>query len=193
MAATPRIYVEGSANMDLVLHVPRFPQPGETLTGGDLELHPGGKGANQACAAARLGGTVSFVGCVGDDVFAPRLRQSLEQSGVDVSHLKTVGRSTGFASIYVDGEGRNTIVISPGANVELSPEHVRHALKDMTSDDYVLLQLEIPLPLVNFPVELAKSAGATSILDPAPAQELDLSVLESVSYLTPNQTEASTL
>jgi ribokinase len=177
----------------LVLQVPRFPQPGETLTGGDLELHPGGKGANQACAAARLGGRVCFVGCVGQDVFGPQLIVSLREAGVDVSHVHSVSRSTGFASIYVDHAGRNSIVISPGANAEVTAEHVGTALSNITSDDYVLLQLEIPLAVVESTVELTKSVGATCILDPAPARELKPSLLQSVSYITPNQTEASIL
>lgn len=193
MYGTNRIFVVGSANMDMVLRIPRFPHPGETLAGSDLDLFPGGKGANQACAAARLGGDVRFVGCVGTDAFGTQLVQSLRTAGVDVSHVRTTSRASGCASIYVDSNGRNSIVISPGANADVSAEHVAGALQDLDSSDFVLLQLEIPFETVQFTLEVVKSAGATSILDPAPARRLDRATLQLVNLLTPNQTEAGIL
>src|SRR4051812_22418057 len=143
-----RIFVVGSANMDMVLRVPRFPRSGETLTGSDLDLFPGGKGANQACAAGRLGAEVHFVGCVGSDPFGTQLVQSLREAGVDVSRVRTSQRATGCASIYVQPNGQNSIVISPGANSDVNPEHVRESLQDLRCSDFVLLQLEIPFETV---------------------------------------------
>lgn len=176
--------------MDLVLRVPRFPVAGETLAGGDLELHAGGKGANQACAAAKLGGTVIFIGCVGRDAFGERLTASLQDAGVQTRHLRKADRATGCASIYVTAEGQNSIVISPGANADVSAADVQVALADVTCDDLVLLQLEIPLETVVSALEVAKVVGATTILDPAPAQNLSAALLRLVSILTPNETEA---
>ncbi|MFL6416607.1 MAG: ribokinase [Bryobacteraceae bacterium] len=188
-----RIFVVGSANMDLVMHIPRLPVVGETLTGSDLKLVPGGKGANQACAAAQLGGDVYFVGCTGPDAFGPRLAQSLTEAGVNVTRMRMSGKPTGCASIYVQPDGQNSIVISPGANTDLSPGHVRTALHDLRSDDFVLLQLEIPLETVEFTLQAAQAAGATAILDPAPAISFDSGTLRLVHILTPNQTEAAML
>jgi ribokinase len=188
-----RIFVVGSANMDMVLRVPRFPHAGETLAGSDLNLFPGGKGANQACAAARLGGDVRIVGCVGSDVFGAQLLASLREAGVDISRVRTLSRATGCASIYVAPDGQNSIVISPGANGGVTFEHVGDALRDLNSSDFVLLQLEIPFETVRLTLEKARSAGATSIFDPAPARKLDRDVLQLVSLLTPNQTEAGIL
>lgn len=188
-----RIFVVGSANMDMVLRVPRLPHLGETLSGSDLDLFPGGKGANQACAAGRLGGDVRFVGCVGSDLFGAQLIESLERAGVDTSRVRQTQRATGCASIYVEPNGQNSIVISPGANADLGVEHVREALQDLKSSDFVLLQLEVPFESVRFALETARAAGATSLLDPAPARKLEASSLQLVNVLTPNQTEAEIL
>jgi len=188
-----RIFVVGSANMDLVLRVPRLPLAGETLAGSDLELIPGGKGANQACAAARSGGEVYFVGCTGNDNFAPQLVRSLTEAGVNVARMRTSPGATGCASIYVQPDGQNSIVISPGANAHVHPDHVRAALCDLTPHDFVLLQLEIPFETVQFTLELATSIGAATILDPAPGRKLTKDTLRFVRILTPNQTEAAVL
>ena len=193
METTPRIFVIGSANMDLVLPVPRFPAAGETLQGGDLELHAGGKGANQACAAGRLGGHVYFAGCVGNDSFGERLTKSLRDAGVSTEHLRTAASPTGCASIYVTPEGQNSIVISPGANAMVTVGDVDRALAGLTSRDFVLLQLEIPMEAVLAALERAAEAGATSILDPAPARTLPAQCFALASILTPNETEAGTL
>ncbi len=188
-----RIFVVGSANMDLVLRVPRFPLAGETLTGSDLQLVPGGKGANQACAAARLGGEVYFVGCTGDDTFGSQLLLSLRDAGVKVERMRTSPRATGCASIYVQPNGQNSIVISPGANADLQSGQVREALHDLRRDDIVLLQLEIPFETVQLTLEIGKAAGATTILDPAPASPLGRDTLQLVDIVTPNETEAAIL
>jgi ribokinase len=188
-----RIFVVGSANMDLVLHVPRLPFPGETLTGSDLQLIPGGKGANQACAAARSGGDVHFIGCTGSDAFGPQLIGSLTDAGVNVTRVRTVAGASGCASIYVQPGGQNCIVISPGANAAVDPGYVGPALNDLTAEDLILLQLEIPFETVQFTLELAAKFGAVTILDPAPARKFSEDTLRLVRILTPNQTEAATL
>ncbi|HOK47621.1 MAG TPA: ribokinase [Bryobacteraceae bacterium] len=187
------IIVLGSANMDLVLPLPRLPREGETLTGGDLALHPGGKGANQACAAAKLGGKAVMIAQVGSDPFAAKLIESLAANGVDTSRIGVSARPTGCASIYVLPDGENSIVISPGANATLDVDIALSKLDSLQSGDLLLCQLEIPLPTVAAALSKARAAGATTILDPAPAQSLSRDVLSSVDFLTPNQTEAAAL
>lgn len=186
-----RIFVLGSANMDLVLAVDRLPREGETLGGGDLALHPGGKGANQACAAARLGGRVFMVGQVGSDPFGPRLLASLREAGADVSRVGVSPRPTGCACIYVLPGGENSIVISPGANATLDPRTALAALDDLADGDLLLSQLETPLETVEAAFAHAEARGATTILDPAPARPLPSGLLSRVGLLTPNQTEAA--
>jgi ribokinase len=191
--ARPKLIVLGSANMDLVLPVPRMPREGETLTGGDLALHPGGKGANQACAAARLGDRAAMIAQVGDDPFAGKLIESLASSGVDTSRIGTSVRPTGCAAIYVMPDGENSIVISPGANATLDPETAVSRLGFLTSGDLLLLQLEVPMETVAAALARGRASGAITILDPAPARPLSREVLSNVDFLTPNQTEAATL
>ena len=186
-----RIFVLGSANMDLVLAVGRLPREGETLSGGDLALHPGGKGANQACAAARLGGRVFMIGQVGSDPFGPRLVASLREAGADVSRVGVSPRPTGCACIYVLPSGENSIVISPGANATLDPQTALAALADLAEGDLLLAQLETPLETVEAAFTHAAARGATTMLDPAPARPLPASLLARVGILTPNQTEAA--
>jgi ribokinase len=190
---TKKIVVIGSANMDVVIPVARLPEPGETITGGDLALHPGGKGANQACTAGRLGGRAAMIAQLGADPFATTLIESLESSGVDTSRVGRCGRATGCASIYVLPGGENSIVISPGANATLDPETALARLNDIEPGDFVLCQLEIPIAAVEAALARARSTGAITILDPAPAQPLQAGLLSNVDYLTPNQTEAATL
>jgi ribokinase len=188
-----RIAVVGSANMDIVLPVSRLPRAGETLPGGDMAVFPGGKGANQACAAARLGGAVYFVGQVGCDAFGGSLRDSLQQAGVDTSPLGVGDRPTGCACIYVLPGGENAIVISPGANATLDPQTAISRLSDLPRLDFVLLQLEIPMETVEAVLRWARARGATTILDPAPARPLPDGLMRYVDYLTPNQSEAASL
>jgi ribokinase len=157
-----RLTVVGSINLDLVARTERLPRPGETVTGATFSEIPGGKGANQAVAAARLGATVEFIGCVGDDDFATRALAELRAAGVGLDRLKTVATTTGVALISVDAAGENVIVVAPGANTELHPEDV-----DLPDSDGVLCQLEIPLETVE---HVANTAPGDFFLNAAPAR-----------------------
>jgi len=189
------IVVIGSINMDLVLRVPRMPLPGETLTGGAFQTIPGGKGANQAVACARLGrAAVAMVGCVGDDAFGQTLRAALVADGIDVSHVTALpGVASGIASILVDADGQNSIVIAGGANDQLSPAHIDAALPLIARASIVVLQLETPLETVRHAIGVAHGLGKTVVLNPAPAAGLPTSVLGQVDYLVPNEIEAAML
>ncbi|MCL6545238.1 MAG: ribokinase [Bryobacteraceae bacterium] len=193
MSTASKIVVVGSANMDLVFQVERLPVSGETVRGGDLKLFPGGKGANQACAAGRLGGRAFMVAEVGQDPFGGKLVSSLQEAGVDTARVGRASRPTGCASIYVLPDGDNAIVISPGANAALDSSRVCQRLDLLDRGDYVLLQLEIPMYANERALQAAKTAGAVTILDPAPAMRLPTGLLALVDILTPNQTEAATL
>ena len=189
-----RIVVVGSLNADLVVRVDRFPAPGETVAGRDFAVIPGGKGANQACAAARMGGDVSMIGRVGADAHGELLRRSLASAGVDVSDVWPDPRSaTGVALITVDGRGENDIVIVPGANGAFTVEDLERGGGRLDSASVLLLQLEIPLATVHAAARRARRAGATVILDPAPAAPLPDALLREVDYLTPNETELAAL
>lgn len=189
----PRVVVVGSANTDMVVRVSQLPIPGETLLGSAFALMPGGKGANQAVAAARLGAVVTFVGCVGTDNFGDMLVLNLENEGINTQFVvRDPDAQTGVALITVDETfGENTIVVAPGANAQLSPALVDLAAAAIRSADVVLCQLEIPLGTVLTALRTAHSAGVTTILNPAPAQALSAEMLSLVSVLTPNQTEAA--
>ena len=194
------IVVIGSINMDLVLRVPRMPLPGETLTGGAFRTIPGGKGANQAVACARLSGKVAgaqqvaMVACVGDDAFGATLRSALVGDGIIDSHITTLpGVASGIASILVDENGQNSIVIAGGANDLLSPAHIDAAKELIEQADIVVLQLETPMATVVHAIKLARSLGKTVVLNPAPAASLPEGVLELVDYLIPNEIEAAML
>jgi ribokinase len=188
------IVVVGSLNADLVTRVERFPAPGETVTALDFAIHPGGKGANQAFAAARLGGRVAMLGCVGRDAYGERLTKSLLSAGVDVSTVNRDAEApTGLALITLDASGENQIVVVPGANGRLSPELVQANEARIASAAVVLLQLEVPLGVVLAAARIAREGGAAVILDPAPAQPLPASLLKCVDFLTPNESELQTL
>jgi ribokinase len=189
------IVVIGSINMDLVLRVPRMPLPGETLTGGAFQTIPGGKGANQAVACARLGREpVAMVGCVGDDAFGQTLRAALVADGIDVSHVTALpGVASGIASILVDVSGQNSIVIAGGANDLLSPAHIDAALPLIRRASIIVLQLETPLATVQHAIAVAHGLGKTIVLNPAPAASLAGAVLAQVDYLIPNEIEAAML
>jgi ribokinase len=193
MAISRKILVLGSVNIDLVQKVPRLPQLGETIRGEELRSFVGGKGANQACAASLLGGQAFLAGRVGNDVFGPRLRQELEASGVDMSLLAVSDTASGTATILVLPSGDNMIVISPGANATVSADIAVEAVRTLAEGDFLLCQLEIPMVSVAAALKEARSRGAVTILDPAPAHDLSGEVLRYVSILTPNQTEASFL
>ncbi|MBN2024564.1 MAG: ribokinase [Pirellulales bacterium] len=192
--APPRIFVVGSVNTDMVVVGQRIPAPGETVTGGRFVLAAGGKGANQAVAAARLGARVTLVAKVGNDLFGRESIDRFAQEGIRTEHvLRDSAQATGVALILVDAAGENAISVAPGANFALAPEDVEPALAELGPGDVVLLQLEIPLPTVAHAARLASAAGARVILDPAPAAPLDDAILRHVDCLTPNETEASRL
>jgi ribokinase len=188
-----RIFVAGSLNIDLVMRVGRLVRAGETLAGSDLILIPGGKGANQVCAAAKLGGRATMIGQVGSDAFADPLLASLRSAGVDTSGISRADCSTGAACISVLPNGENAIVISPGANACVTPELAIEHLADLGAGELVLLQLEIPLATVHAVLDFATQRGAITILDPAPAQPLPRDLLSHVTYLMPNESEACLL
>lgn len=189
----PEVAVVGSANLDLVVEVETIPVAGETVLGGDLRLIPGGKGANQAVAAARLGRRVAMIGRVGDDDAGRRLRSAIDSAGVDTASLLTAGDApSGTALIAVGADGDNAIVVSPGANGRLSSADVEGAAGVLAAADVVLLQLEVPLEAVSTAV---RRAGGTVVLNPAPApvSMLSLDLLDGVDVIVPNQTELATM
>ncbi|MFN8009538.1 MAG: ribokinase [Terriglobia bacterium] len=184
------IAIVGSLNMDFIVHVDRLPQPGETLLGSGFEMLPGGKGANQAYAVARLGGTAAMIGSVGKDLFGQQLILNLESVGVECAAIsKTPASTTGTAMIAVEKSGQNQIVVAPGANNQLDPHHVLSALNQI-DPKYLLLQLEIPIEIVERTLALARSRNIFTILDPAPARALEAHLLSFVDLLTPNESEA---
>ncbi|MEV5443814.1 ribokinase [Streptomyces sp. NPDC052644] len=187
-----RITVLGSTNMDLVAYVPRAPRLGETVTGREFRTVPGGKGANQAVAAARAGARVSMIGAVGSDDFGTRLRDALEESGVDTSLLRTAGGPSGTAHIVVDDEGANAIVVVPGANASVTGI-TPHDEARIAASDALLLQLELPLDAVRAGAQAARRHGVRTVLTPAPAQPLPRELLALVDLLVPNEHEAATL
>lgn len=193
----PSIVVVGSLNMDFVVSTERLPAPGETVLGRDFQMIPGGKGANQACAAGRTGGgnvTVRMIGKVGYDVFADHLKASLSAADVDVSWVHASrSQPTGVALIWVERSGQNAIVVASGANHELHAADVEALRSPIRGARLALFQLETPLPTVAAALRLARQEGVTTILDPAPAQPLPAELLEGVDILTPNESEACTL
>src|SRR5689334_2755362 len=183
-----KIVVFGSLNMDFVVRVPRLPAPGETALGSDFQMIPGGKGANQACAAGRIGGAgiaTHMVGRVGYDLFADHLKASLSAAGVNVSSVHaTKAAPTGVAFIWVDAAGQNSIVVASGANHVLSANDVDGFTSVFAGAGFALFQLESPLPAVSAALRLARASGARTILDPAPAQALPAEMLQDVDILT---------
>lgn len=189
---TSSIVVIGSANLDIVVPVPRHPERGETILGGDHALIPGGKGANQAVAAARLGGRVGFVGRIGEDSAGEALRSSLVGAGVDVAELRTTPNvPSGIALITIDPDGDNAIVVSPGANSSLTP-HDLETIDAISTAGVVLMQLEIPLETT---IAAAELASGTVIVDPAPApvHGLPARLLAAVDLIIPNESELALL
>lgn len=185
-----KITVVGSVNIDLVVRTPRMPQKGETILGGPFFSGPGGKGANQAVGAARLGGEVTMVARVGRDQFGDTAVSNFRQEGVGLDCVLRSGEAhTGIASILVDAAGENVIVVASGANAELSPADVEASADAITGADVMLVQLESPMVTVQRAIEVAHSAGVTVLLNPAPGQPLTDDLLRQVDVLTPNQTE----
>ena len=189
-----KIVVVGSSNMDLVVKSPRIPAVGETMLGGDFIMTPGGKGANQAVAAAKLGAQVFFVAKLGDDIFGTQSLASLKKEGVNTKYVaQTKQAPSGAALIMVDEKGNNSIVVAPGANQKLSPADVKKAESDIASCGAVVAQLEVPMQTVEYAAQLASSFDVPFILDPAPAQKLKPALLKMVDVLKPNETEAQIL
>src|SRR5688572_17985731 len=189
------IVVIGSINMDLVCRTDQMPKPGETVMGSDLQTIPGGKGANQAVAAAKLGEDVHLVGRVGDDDFGQRLLNGLQQHKVNTERvIVTEGTASGCALILVDKKGENSIVVAPGANAKVSPEDIDAAAGLIAQAAVVIMQLEIPPRTAEHAVEVCRRAGVKVMLDPAPVPPKGLSkALYQVDYLIPNQNEAEEL
>ena len=187
------ILVVGSLNADLAVRVPRFPVPGETISGGDLRILPGGKGANQAVASAKLGGSVAMLGRVGADQFGKMLVDNLHCFQVDVSQVQTCSSATGTAVIVVDENGQNSIVLSPGANGALTPADVDAAAAAGMQAKVMLLQLEIPLESVLAAAAWGKKQGMLVILNPAPARTLPEELIAALDLLVLNETELSLL
>jgi ribokinase len=189
-----KVTVVGSINMDLVVRVPRFPIAGETILGGVFQTIPGGKGANQAVAARRLGAEVAMIGRVGDDAFGSVLRQTLVQEGISTERLTVAAvQATGVALITVEDSGENTIIVVPGANGQITTADIDAAHSLIAGADILLMQLEIPLQVAEYAAELAHAGGVTLILNAAPAQPLPPALLAQVDYLVVNEVEASLL
>ena len=192
MSSKP-IVVVGSINLDLVARAPRIPVAGETIIGQDFQTFFGGKGANQAVGAARLGAKVSMIGRLGSDSFASQLRSGLQQVGVDTAAVEEASGPSGIALISTDKEGQNSIIVIPGANGHVTPEFLNQHSELIRSAAIVLAQLEIPLETVLRLAELSTQSQVPFMLDPAPARALPESLLRSVDWLTPNETETAVL
>ncbi len=189
MNKQPKIVVIGSLNMDIVVEADAPPQAGETMFGKSVRFVPGGKGANQAYALAKLGAEATMIGAVGEDAFGEQMIEALEQVGVRMDGVKrAAGVPTGVASILI-ADGDNRIIVIPGANAACSPEDVDAGRDAIAAADIVLLQLEIPLETVIHAARTAKSMGKTVILNPAPAKVLPEKLLQDIDYITPNRIE----
>jgi ribokinase len=194
MNERPAITVVGSLNMDLVVNMPAIPRPGESLLGGRFATYPGGKGANQAVAAARLGARVKLIGRLGGDAFGQQLRGILQDEEIDVSEVSIDEQApTGVALITVDTEGNNSISVASGANYTLTPAHVVAAFDRIEQLDWLVMPLETPLDTVLEAARLARDRGARVILNPAPAQSLPEDLVQLINVLVPNEHEAAAL
>ena len=183
------ICVIGSLNMDLVVNVDTMPKPGQTIIGSNFKEVPGGKGANQAVAMARLNGNVSMIGKVGEDGFGQTLINSLKNDKVDTTYIQTANGATGVALITVDKNAQNSIVVSPGANFEVKEDDIDNNIEAIKNSDIVVLQLETPLDTIKYALNKAKELNKYTILNPAPAVKLDDEIIKNVDLLTPNETE----
>lgn len=194
MAKQPRIAVIGSANVDLTTFTDRFPKPGETIFGQKFDLGFGGKGANQAVAARLCGAEVFMVARVGSDLFGPATIANFQRLRIDATHVKQVeGLSSGVAPIFVDPSGQNRILVVKGANDALKPADVDAAAETLKTADCIVLQFEIPLDTVYYAVSFARKHGVRCIVNPAPAQPVDLPALANLDYFVPNENEAETI
>ena len=187
-----RIVVVGSFNMDLVVRMPAIPRPGETLLGGVFATFPGGKGANQAVAAARLGGEITMIGRVGADAFGDQLLGMARSEGIDTRFVGIdPDAATGVALIEVDAQGQNSIAVASGANFTLTAGHVAAAFAQLERIDLVVMPLETPMDTILTAADLARKAGACVVLNPAPAQHLAPELLKNVDVLIPNEHEVA--
>jgi ribokinase len=191
LSAQKPIVVVGSINTDLVAVTQRMPAVGETVTGSDFQIHPGGKGANQAVAVARLGYPVRLIGRLGRDTFGTELRTHLEKAGVEISGVSTSDGVSGVAVIVVSGNGDNRIVLAPGANSKVTPGDIDANISMLRSAGMVLAQLEIPLETVEYLARICARENVPLILDPAPAMTLPPGIFKNIAWFTPNQTEAT--
>lgn len=188
------IIVVGSSNTDMVIKAPKFPVPGETLLGGTFFMFPGGKGANQAVSAARLGGHVNFIARVGSDIFGDQALQQFKKEGIKTEYIISDPKNpSGVALITLDAKGENTIVVAQGANGALTPEDVNKAEKEFENAGIILMQLETPLETIRSAVALASRFGKKVILNPAPAQPLPEDLFKGIFIITPNESETETL
>ncbi len=188
-----KIFVIGSTNTDMVVRSERIPVPGETVTGGTFLLNPGGKGANQAVACARLGGRTVFVAKVGDDAFGRETGPRLAKDGIDARLLTDAAAASGVALILVDAHGRNCISVAPGANATLSPEDLAPMRGEIEQAAAVVMQLETPIDTVAWAAKVAHDAGVKVVLNPAPAAKLPAGLYACLDWITPNETEAKLL
>lgn len=189
-----KLCVLGSINVDHIVRVPYFPKAGETLLGYDYQIAYGGKGANQAVAAARLGANVQFIGAVGDDLIGQEMKHAFAEEGIDTSAITTLSnQNTGLAMIQVSDNGENSIVISSGANSGVSVELVEQFKSAIEQSSILLVQLEIPLQAVEYAINFAKSVNTKVVLNPAPAKKLSPSLLTQIDMITPNETETEIL
>jgi ribokinase len=190
----PKICVVGSSNIDLVVKTKRLPLPGETILGGEFLMVPGGKGANQAVAAAKLGAEVYLVAKLGDDLFGTQSFENFKKEGVNTDFVSRTKKAlSGVASIAVDEAGNNSIVVTPGANRRLLPRDVKRAERAISACGVIVSQLEIPIKTVEYAARLAKKYDVPFILDPAPARKLGPRLLEMTDVIKPNETEAEIL
>ena len=184
-----KILVIGSSNTDMTIKSDGLPLPGQTILGGRFVMGPGGKGANQAVAAKRLGGDVEFICKVGHDIFGKNATDGYKKEGIDISHILYSTDPSGVALILVDKTGENVISVAPGANGDLSVEDIESIADAIKESDYLILQLEIPIDAVIRAAQIAHEAGVYVILNPAPACELPSKIFQYISLITPNQTE----
>jgi ribokinase len=194
MAKRPRIAVVGSANIDLTTFTDRFPKPGETIFGQRFDLGFGGKGANQAVAARLCGADVFMVARVGSDLFGPATIENFRKQGIDTTHVKQVeGLSSGVAPIFVEPNGQNRILVVKGANDALKPADIDAAAETLKGADCIVLQFETPLETVYYTIQFARKQGIRCILNPAPAQPVNLTALKDLDYFVPNESEAEAI
>ncbi|MFM9908196.1 MAG: ribokinase [Chitinophagaceae bacterium] len=189
-----KIIVIGSSNTDMVVKTKKFPVPGETILGGEFFMFSGGKGANQAVAAARMGGEVILIAKTGNDIFGKRSIEELKKEGINIQYIEVdENKASGTALILVDEKGENEIVVAPGANETLTQKNIQAAEKEIASADIILAQLEIPIETILYAAKMAFALRKKFVLNPAPAQQLPQELFEQLYLITPNETEAELL